>query len=69
MNHVGTMLESNLNDLIASEIGTYRGVLAALANDISLIGLYRNALITELNPNGRRDFSDLLCLCMLRRSS
>lgn len=34
------MLNSNLDDLVTSEIGTDGGVLATLANDIRLIGLY-----------------------------
>jgi hypothetical protein len=39
MDHVNVMLKSNLDDLVSSQIGAHRGILATLANDICLIGL------------------------------
>ncbi len=39
MNHLGAVVDSNLDDLVASEVGTDGGVLPALANDVRLIGL------------------------------
>jgi hypothetical protein len=41
MDHLGTMLNSNLDDLVAGEIGADRSVLAPLSDNISLIGLWR----------------------------
>lgn len=39
MDHLRAVLDSNLDNLVSSEISTDRGVLAALANDVCLIGL------------------------------
>lgn len=39
MDHLGAMLNGNLDDLVASEISTNGGVLSTLANDVRLIGL------------------------------
>jgi hypothetical protein len=33
------MVQSNLDNLVAREVGSDRGVLAALANHVGLIGL------------------------------
>lgn len=40
MDHLGAMLQCDLDNLVASEISADRGVLAALANDVGLVGLY-----------------------------
>ena len=45
MDHVGAMLQSDLDDLIAGKVGANRGILAALANDVGLIGLCK--LVSE----------------------
>jgi len=45
MDHVGAMFKGNLDDLITSEISSHWGVLATLANDICLIGLYIKGLV------------------------
>ncbi len=39
MDHLSTMLQCNLDDLIAGQIGPDRCVLAALADDVGLVGL------------------------------
>lgn len=39
MDHLGAMLNRNLDNLITGEIGSDRGILPALANDVCLIGL------------------------------
>ena len=39
MDHLGAVFDGNLDDLVAGEISSNRGVLAALANDVCLIGL------------------------------
>jgi hypothetical protein len=39
VDHLGAVLDGNLDDLVAGEIGADRGVLPALANDVCLIGL------------------------------
>jgi hypothetical protein len=39
MDHVDVVLESNVDDLVASQVGPDGGVLAPLANDIGLVGL------------------------------
>ena len=51
MDHLSAMLDGNLDNLVASEIGTNRGVLASLANDICLVGLWRVESVTgSTNP-------------------
>ena len=40
VDHVGAVLEGDLDDFIASKIRADRRVLATLADDIGLIGLY-----------------------------
>ena len=39
MDHLGAMLDGNLDDLVAGKICANRCVLAALANDVCLVGL------------------------------
>ena len=39
MDHLSSVLEGDLDDLVAGEIGTHRGVLSSLANDVGLVGL------------------------------
>lgn len=39
VNHLGTMLQSDLDDLVAGQISTDWGVLPALANDVGFVGL------------------------------
>ena len=41
MDHLGSMLQRNLNDFVTGQICTNRGVLAAFSNDVCLIGLCR----------------------------
>jgi hypothetical protein len=69
MDHLSAMLNGNLDDLVASEISTNRGVLPALANDVGLVGLCgpssADALIVRLREGKWR----ILCLCIERRSS
>lgn len=39
MDHLSSVLESDLDNLVAGEIGTHRGVLSSLANDVGFVGL------------------------------
>jgi hypothetical protein len=39
VNHLSAVLNGNLDDLIASQISTDRGVLASLADDVGFVGL------------------------------
>lgn len=39
MNQLSAVLDSNLDNLVAGEISSDRGVLASLANDVGFIGL------------------------------
>lgn len=39
VDHLGAMVDGNLNDLVGGEISTNGGVLSTLANDVRLIGL------------------------------
>jgi hypothetical protein len=39
MDHLCAVLDSNLDDLVAGEVCTDGGVLAPLANNVSLVGL------------------------------
>lgn len=39
VNHLGAVLQGDFDDLVARQISPDRGVLAALANDVGLIGL------------------------------
>lgn len=39
MDHLRAMLQSDLDNLVSSQISTYRGVLAPFANDVGFIGL------------------------------
>lgn len=39
MDHLDVVLEGDLDDLVAGQVCADRRVLAALANDVSLIGL------------------------------
>lgn len=55
MDHLGAVLDGNLDDLIAGEIGANRGVLPALANDVCLIGLCSPLLsVPETDTTARR---------------
>lgn len=45
MNHLGTMLDSNLDDLVASQVSSDGGILSTLSNDICLIGLCEVLLV------------------------
>lgn len=47
VDHVGTMLDGNANDLITSKIGPNGGILTTLADDVGLIGLCENSQSTE----------------------
>lgn len=39
MDHLRAVLDSDLDNLIACEISSHRGVLASLANDVGFVGL------------------------------
>ena len=39
VNHLNAMLDGNLDNLVAGKISSHGGVLAALANDVGLVGL------------------------------
>lgn len=39
MDHLGAMLDGNLDNLVAGEVSSNRSVLPALANDVCLVGL------------------------------
>jgi hypothetical protein len=39
VNQLSAVLNSNLDDLVAGEISSDRGVLASLANDVGFVGL------------------------------
>lgn len=39
MDHLGAMLNRDLDNLVTGEIGSDWGILSALANDVCLIGL------------------------------
>lgn len=39
MNQLSAVLNGNLDNLVAGEISSDRGVLASLANDVGFIGL------------------------------
>ena len=39
VDHLGSVLNGNLDDLVAGEISTNGGVLASLANDVGFVGL------------------------------
>jgi hypothetical protein len=42
VDHLGAMFNSNLDDLVTSQISTDWGVLAALSNDICLVSLCKS---------------------------
>ena len=42
MDHLGAMLQGNLDDLVASEISSNWSILSALTNDVGFVGLYNN---------------------------
>lgn len=42
VNQLSAVLYGNLDDLVAGEISSDRGVLASLANDVGFIGLWEN---------------------------
>lgn len=72
MDHLHTVLNGDLDDLVTRKISTNGGVLSALANDVRLIGLYSilsapHSLSVE--NASHRTHELLLCRCMLRRSS
>lgn len=47
MDHLSAVLQGNLDNLVASQIRTDRRVLAALANDVRLIGLCTTMYISS----------------------
>ena len=47
MNQLSAVLNGNLDDLVAGEISSDRGVLASLANDVGFIGLWENKVSTK----------------------
>ncbi len=66
MDHLSAMLDGNLDDLVASKIGTDRCVLPALANDVRLVGLCSPS---SAHASHGADERRILCLCIERRSS
>lgn len=42
VDHLHAVVDGNFDDLVASQISADRGILAALANDVCLIGLCSN---------------------------
>lgn len=78
MDHLRAVLQGDLDNLVASEISADRGVLAALANDVGLVGLCSAAKTRRLSAPNVHNYGQLkeggiirvvLCRCMLRRSS
>ncbi len=70
MDHLGAMLDGNLDDLVASKVGADRCVLPALANDVRLIGLCSSlSAHASRGPSQRADERRILCLCIESRSS
>jgi polyphosphate kinase len=47
MDHVDAVIKGNLDDLIARQVCTDRGVLASLSDNVRLIGLYERVLAHE----------------------
>lgn len=54
MDHLSSVLESDLDDLVAGQIGTHRGVLSSLANDVGFVGLC-SRVISFLRARGEGD--------------
>lgn len=61
VDHLGAMLQCDLDNLVAREISANRGVLPALANDVGLIGLCSTephvrilSTMTSVRSGGRR---------------
>jgi len=73
VDHLGAVVDGNLDDLVASEVGADRSVLPALANDVRLIGLCvclgQRVLLTAQSGGQNRRGWRILCLCIERRSS
>ena len=52
VNQLGAVLYSNLDNLVAGEISSDRGVLASLANDVGFIGLCGKAVSKSSHAEG-----------------
>lgn len=50
MDHLHSMLDGDLDNFIASEISTDRGVLSALANDVGFVGLCVRMSALKITP-------------------
>lgn len=67
VNHLRAMLNGDLDNLVAGEVGSDRSVLSALADDICLVGLCGGRLASSESYGNSK--SRILCLCIERRSS
>jgi len=70
MDHLGAMLNGDLDDLVAGKISTNGSVLPALSNHVCLVGLC-NLTVNPQWQFERQELGefDILCLCIERRSS
>lgn len=71
MDHLRAVLDGNLDNLIASEIRSDRGILTTLSNDVGFVGLYSAPAVSviAIKNGGGTNQRAVLCRCMLRRSS
>lgn len=44
VDHLDAMLDSNSDNLVASEISSDRGILTSFANDVGFVGLYTQGI-------------------------
>lgn len=64
MDHLGAMLQGDLDDLVASEISSNRSILPALANDVGLISLCNTCVSAAQTPfSGGNNRSYSACAC------
>lgn len=68
MDHLGAMLDGDLDDFVGGEISSNWSILSTLANDVCLVGLCLHVSNHDKRQN-QRGKSRILCLCMDSRSS
>ena len=69
VNHLGTVLNSNLDDLVAGQVSADRSVLPTFANDICFVGLCAFFMSVVARQDEERGKAAILCRCIESRSS
>ena len=69
VNHLGTVLNGNLDDLVAGQVSADRSILPSFANDVCFVGLCTFFMSVVAHQDEERGKATVLCRCIESRSS